>query len=100
MVKLVDENDLLVARRLDTVDNDGNHYKRVSFAGLTGSWRSRIPDGPAPVVIGELLAYLEGAPPNDYDLANDQPDMTGPASRLPTRVIDRTDAKQLVLSLQ
>lgn len=57
VVNQVPDDSLLVAELVETVDKDGNRFKRVSFNCLPDTWREKV-DGVMVVSRGKLLSYL------------------------------------------
>jgi predicted ATPase len=90
VVKQVPEESLVVARLLDTVRGD-QHFKRVCFSSLNGTWRQKETNGFG-VPLGDLLAYL------NPDVAEPTGPMLGDdlETKRERRVMDRADLQPML----
>lgn len=90
VVSQVPDDSLLVATTKEVVNN-GSRFNAAQFGWLPDTWRSENEPNIDPVAKGELLSYLNPAPPVQNDV-----DGNGHTKKV-RRVIDRKDLKQLVL---
>jgi predicted ATPase len=58
VVQLVPEDSLLVAKALEFVGRGKQRSIGVAFRPLPDTWRVKVVEGPTPIGMGELLAYL------------------------------------------
>ena len=90
----MDDDDLIVARLVDTI-REGQRFQRIQFACLTDTWRSKI-SGAVISNKGELLDYLR---PIDRDVVADDSAASEnghpQASKRRRRVADRPDMRSL-----
>jgi len=81
--------DSIVVAELRSTVNDGKHFKRAHFGGLSGTWR--VSEGQGGVALATLLAYLN---PEGYRPLPEPVDQTGPEAR--RRILDRADVRDLL----
>ena len=99
VVSQVDDNDLLVAEPLETIQN-GVRFKRVGFSVLDSTWRARS-EAATLVAKGKLLFYLNPSeisdsprPPAEF---GEGVDPSGKLSNSPgIRVMDRPDLQVML----
>jgi hypothetical protein len=95
LVSQVDESCLLMAALAEDC-RAGQFFKRVSFCGLTDTWRCREGDDSKSVSKGQLLAYLNPVIPLEAEIGEPTKQKTIPASTSKRRVADRPEFQMLL----
>lgn len=80
IVRGIKPDELLAAKQVERLDDEGNRYTHVQFLGLSDTWRTKHEEESIP--LGDLLAYLSPIDRQYFDEG---------------RVVDREDVRQLIL---
>ena len=88
--KQVPDDSVLFVKSAEAMDDEGRFFKKARFCHLPDTWRDQLDDDSGAVARGALLPYLNPVLPKDR--LEEEP--VGGRRR----VVDRDDARQLLLS--